>query len=240
MPAVRLLGLTKDFPAGFWRVRSHRALDDISLDVQPGEVLGYLGPNGSGKTTTFKLLMQFIFPTAGTAEILGRPLTDRDVRRRIGFLPQSPSFGAHHTPEEPLHFAARLGGMAAPDANRRTRVALDRVAIGAERRWRVSRLSKGIVQRVAIALSLVHDPEVVLLDEPLAGLDPVGRHQIRDLILTLRGEGRTLMLSSHILAHAEVLCDRQTLGSRRVTASVESPLRPLPARVPVSPGGAAP
>ena len=220
MPAVRLQGLTKDFTTGFWRPRPVRALDGLTLDVEPGEVLGYLGPNGAGKTTTLKLLMQLIFPTAGHAEILGRPVGDVETRRRIGFLPEVPYFYDNLTAEELLVYYGRLFGLSASDARRRTTGLLDRVGLGAERRMRLRRYSKGMLQRVGVAQTLINDPEVVFLDEPLSGLDPLGRRDIRDLLLSLCDEGRTLFLSSHILSDAETMCSRVAIVSRgRLVAS---------------------
>ena len=214
MYAVRLRGLTKDFTAGFWRPRPIRALDGVTLDVEPGEVLGYLGPNGAGKTTTLKLLMQLIFPTSGGAEILGRPVGDVDTRRRIGFLPETPYFYDNLTAEELLVYYGSLFGFSAADARRRTSRILDRVGLGAERGHQLRRYSKGMLQRVGIAQALINDPEVIFLDEPLSGLDPLGRRDIRHLLLSLRDEGRTLFFSSHILSDAEAVCSRVAILSR--------------------------
>jgi ABC-2 type transport system ATP-binding protein len=208
MYAVRLRELTKDFSVGFWRPRPYRALDRVTLDVEPGEVLGYLGPNGSGKTTTLKLLMQLLFPTSGSAEILGRPAGDLDVRRRVGFLPESPYFYDNLTANELLRYFARLFGLDYAEAKRKASVALDRVGIGVEREMRLRRYSKGMLQRVGIAQALINDPDVLFLDEPMSGLDPVGRREVRDLILALRDEGKTLFFSSHILTDAAALCSR--------------------------------
>ena len=214
MYAVRLQGLTKDFTAGFWRPRPIRVLDGVTLDVEPGEVLGYLGPNGAGKTTTLKLLMQLIFPTSGGAEILGRPVGDVDTRRRIGFLPETPCFYDNLTAEELLVYYGSLFGFSAADARRRTSQLLDRVGLGAERGHQLRRHSKGMLQRVGIAQALINDPEVIFLDEPLSGLDPLGRRDIRHLLLSLRDEGRTLFFSSHILSDAEAVCSRVAILSR--------------------------
>ncbi len=208
MYAVRLQQLTKDFERGFWRPRPHRALDGVTLDIEPGDVIAYLGPNGSGKTTTFKLLTQLIFPTAGTAEVLGRPAGDVETRRRIGFLPENPYFYDNLTAEELLRYFAGLFGCDRQEAQRRTSAVLDRVGIGEERGTHLRKYSKGMLQRVGIAQALVNDPEVLLLDEPLSGLDPIGRRHVRNLLLSLRDEGRTLFFSSHILTDAEALCSR--------------------------------
>ena len=207
--AIRIDELTKDYWIGFWRKRPYRALDRLSLEVQPGEVFGFLGPNGAGKTTTLKLLMQLIFPTHGRAEILGHPIGDHIARRRIGFLPENPSFYDYLTAEELLQYFARLFGCSGVEARARTSRLLDRVGIGAERRTQqLRKYSKGMIQRVGIAQALVNDPEVVFLDEPMSGLDPLGRRDVRSLILELRDQGRTVFFSSHILSDAEALCSR--------------------------------
>lgn len=205
---IQLEHLTKDYPVGFWRPTPYRALDDLTFDVRRGEVFGCLGPNGAGKTTTLKLLMRLVFPTAGTATILGRPLDDVAMRRRIGFLPENPTFYDYLTGEELLTYFGQLCGMPTRDARTRAAALLDRVGIGAERRLAVRRYSKGMVQRLGLAQALVNDPEVVFLDEPMSGLDPLGRRDVRALILELRDEGRTIFFSSHILSDAETLCSR--------------------------------
>ena len=220
MHAIRLHELTKDFRVGFWRPRAFRALDRVSLEVEPGEVVGYLGPNGAGKTTTLKLLMQLIYPTSGYAEILGQPAGDVEVRRRIGFLPETPYFYDNLSAEELLNYFARLFGYDAADARRRTSDMLDRVGLGAERRRLLRKYSKGMLQRVGIAQALINDPEVILLDEPMSGLDPIGRRDVRDLILSLRDEGRTLLFSSHILADVQAVCSRVVIMNKgRLVAS---------------------
>jgi ABC-2 type transport system ATP-binding protein len=207
-PAIETDALTKDFAVGFWRKRPYRALDRLTLDVQPGEVFGFLGPNGAGKTTTLKLLMQLIYPTSGHARILGRPVGDLEMRRRIGYLPENPYFYDYLTAEELLTYFAQLLDVPAADRRRRVTDLLDRVSIGRERRFQMRKLSKGMVQRVGIAQALLNDPEVIFLDEPMSGLDPLGRKDVRSLILELRERGRTVFFSSHILADAEALCSR--------------------------------
>ena len=208
-PAIRIQDLTKDYPVGFWRRRNYRALDRLSLEIGQGEVFGFLGPNGAGKTTTLKLLMQLIFPTSGSAEILGRAVGDVAARKRIGYLPENPYFYDYLTAEELLVYFAHLFGYSTPDAKRRAADLLDRVGIGPERRrQQLRKYSKGMVQRVGIAQALLNDPEVIFLDEPMSGLDPLGRREVRALILELREQGRTVFFSSHILADAEALCSR--------------------------------
>jgi ABC-2 type transport system ATP-binding protein len=210
MPAaISIDNLTKDYQVGFWRKRPYRALDRLSLEVQPGEIFGFLGPNGAGKTTTLKLLMQLIFPTSGHAEILGRPVGDVGARQRIGYLPENPYFYDYLTAEELLQYFAHLFGYPRPQARARAAGLLDRVGIGPERRrQQLRKYSKGMIQRVGIAQALLNDPEVVFLDEPMSGLDPLGRREVRSLILELRDQGRTVFFSSHILADAEALCSR--------------------------------
>jgi len=200
--------LTKDYALGFWRKRPYRALDRLSLAVPGGEVFGFLGPNGAGKTTTLKLLMQLVFPTSGRAAILGRPVGDLSVKRRIGYLPEHPYFYDYLTAEELLRYFARLFGLSADDARVRAARLLDEVGIGAERRMQLRKFSKGMLQRVGIAQALVNDPELVIFDEPMSGLDPLGRREVRALILRLRDRGCTVFFSSHVLSDAEALCSQ--------------------------------
>jgi ABC-2 type transport system ATP-binding protein len=208
MPALATYELTKDYAVGFWRKRPYRALDRLTLEVEPGEVFGFLGPNGAGKTTTLKLLMQLVFPTSGRAELLGRPAGDLAAKRRIGYLPENPYFYDYLTAEELLAYFAGLFGLSG--AERRGRVArlLDEVGIGAERRLQLRKFSKGMLQRVGIAQALLNEPELIILDEPMSGLDPLGRREVRALILRLRDKGCTVFFSSHVLSDAEALCSR--------------------------------
>jgi ABC-2 type transport system ATP-binding protein len=218
--AIRIEELTKDYAIGFWRRRSYRALDRLTLEIDTGEVFGFLGPNGAGKTTTLKLLMQLIFPTSGRAQILGRPVGDLSTRRRIGYLPENPSFYDYLTAEELLGYFGDLFGYSGIERRKRVATLLDRVGIGAERRLQLRKFSKGMIQRVGIAQALLNDPEVVFLDEPMSGLDPLGRRDVRQLILELRDQGRTVFFSSHILADAEALCRRvAVVAGGRLAAS---------------------
>jgi ABC-2 type transport system ATP-binding protein len=220
MNAVRTEGLTKFYPVGFWRPRPRLALDRLDLEVAQGEVFGFLGPNGAGKSTTLKLLMRLIYPSAGSAEILGRPVGDLQVRRRIGFLPENPYLYDNLTAEEVLAYFAALFGYNGAERRARVNRVLDEVGIGPERRLQLRRFSKGMVQRVALAQALLNDPEVVFLDEPMSGLDPIGRRQVRELILQLRGRGCTVFFSSHVLSDAEALCHRIAILARgRLVAS---------------------
>ena len=218
--AIRTEELTKDYKVGFWRKRPYRALDHLNLEVMRGEVFGFLGPNGAGKTTTLKLLMQLTYPTSGRAEILDRPAGDVQVKRRIGYLPENPYFYDHLTAEELLTYFASLFGITGAEGRKRAAELLDRLAIGPERRLPLRKFSKGMIQRVGIAQALINDPDVIFLDEPMSGLDPLGRREIRSLILRLRDEGRTIFFSSHILADAEALCSRVAIlaAGRLVTS----------------------
>jgi ABC-2 type transport system ATP-binding protein len=223
MDAISTEGLTKHYTVGFWRPRPYLALEALTLRVGQGEVFGFLGPNGAGKTTTLKLLMQLIYPTSGRAEILGRPVGDVEVKRRIGYLPENPYFYDHLTAEELLEYFSALFGHSGPERRRRASALLDEVGIGAERRLQLRKFSKGMLQRVGIAQALVNDPEVVFLDEPMSGLDPLGRREIRELILRLRDRGCTVFFSSHVLSDAEALCSRVAiLANGRLVA--EGPL----------------
>src|SRR5258706_8515992 len=208
MSAIQTDNLTKDFSLGFWRPRPYRALSGLTISIEQGEVFGFLGPNGAGKTTTLKLLMQLMYPTSGHAEILGRPVGDVSVKRRIGYLPESPYFYDHLTAEELLAYFASLMGYSRSDRRKRVQALLDEVGIGAERRMQLRKFSKGMLQRVGIAQAILNDPEVVFLDEPMSGLDPLGRREVRNLILKLRDRGCTVFFSSHVLSDAEALCSR--------------------------------
>jgi ABC-2 type transport system ATP-binding protein len=212
--------LTKDFTIGFWRNRSYRALDRLTLAVDAGEVFGFLGPNGAGKTTTLKLLMQLVFPTSGRAAIFGRPLGDLSVKRRIGYLPENPYFYDYLTAEELLQYFAALFGYPRRECRDRATRLLDDVGIAGERRLQLRKFSKGMLQRVGIAQALINDPDLVIFDEPMSGLDPLGRRDVRALILRLRDRGCTVFFSSHVLSDAEALCNRVAiLAKGRLIAS---------------------
>jgi ABC-2 type transport system ATP-binding protein len=208
MKALATDALTKDYAVGFWRKRPYRALDRLSLEVEPGEVFGFLGPNGAGKTTTLKLLMQLVYPTSGRAEIFGRPVGESAVKRRLGYLPENPYFYDYLTAEELLTYFAGLFGYGPAERRARASRLLDDVGIGGERRLQLRKFSKGMLQRVGIAQALINDPELVIFDEPMSGLDPLGRREVRSLILRLRDRGCTVFFSSHVLSDAEALCSR--------------------------------
>jgi ABC-2 type transport system ATP-binding protein len=208
VPAIQIENLTKDYPVGFWRKHMRRSLDRLSLEVQQGEVMGFLGPNGAGKTTTLKLLMGLIFPTAGTAHIQGRSIADVAMHAEIGYLPEQPYFYDYLTARELLDYYARFSGYGTSERKQRLARFLDLVGLRSAADVQLRKFSKGMLQRVGIAQAILHDPKVVFLDEPMSGLDPLGRREVRDIILDLRRQGRTIFFSTHILSDAEMLCDR--------------------------------
>jgi ABC-2 type transport system ATP-binding protein len=217
---LRTEHLTKDFLSGFWRTTACRAIDDLSLAVPGGAVFGLLGPNGAGKSTTLNLLLNLLHPTSGTISILGRPADDVSVRQRVGFLPEHPRFQDHLTPEGLLNFFAGLFGLTGDERRRRVDRVFERVGIETDRRRPLRAHSKGMLQRVGIAQALVNDPELLILDEPMSGLDPIGRRMLRGLIAELKTEGRTILFSSHILSDVEQLCSEVAILSRgRLVAS---------------------
>jgi ABC-2 type transport system ATP-binding protein len=201
--------LTKDYEVGFLRKRKVRALDELSLIVNQGEVFGFLGANGAGKTTTLKLLMRLIFPTVGSARILGSDIADVSMHSRIGYLPENPYFYDYLSALEFLNFCGQIFGLSKSEQNKRAKELLSRVRLD-ENKWntQLRKFSKGMLQRVGLAQALINEPEVVFLDEPMSGLDPIGRREVRDLITALREEGKTVFMCSHILSDIEVLCDR--------------------------------
>ena len=208
---LEITDLSKAFRFGLLGRERRQALAGLSLRMVQGEILGYLGPNGSGKTTTLKILMGLVSPDTGTARILGKPLEDPSWRHRIGFLPEHPYFYDYLTPREYLEYAGRILGL--PPGTRRERAEQLLLRLGLQKASGVPmrRFSKGMLQRVGIAQALLNDPEMVFLDEPMSGLDPIGRHMVREVILDLKSRGRTVFFSTHILPDAEALCDRVAL-----------------------------
>ena len=224
MPAIEILGLEKTYMVGFWRKRPKRALYPLSLKVEEGEIFGFLGPNGAGKTTTLKLLMGLVFPTAGSAKILGRDWTDPEVKAQIGFLPEQPYFYDHLTAHELLNYYGQLSGVPAKDRKRRIDEVLARVGLADVKGVQLRKFSKGMLQRAGIAQAILHDPKLVFFDEPMSGLDPLGRRDVRDLMEQLKHEGKTVFFSTHILSDAEALCDRVAIiykGELRGVGAVE-------------------
>jgi ABC-2 type transport system ATP-binding protein len=214
MPAIEIIGLTKDFEVGFLNSGKTRALDNLDLTVEENEIFGFLGPNGAGKTTTLKLLMCLLRPTAGSARILGEPIENVSIHKRIGYLPEQAYFYDYLTAREMVTYFSQLSGARPSDARSLANEALERVSLP-EKAWdrHLRKFSKGMLQRVGLAQAIVHAPEVVFLDEPMSGLDPIGRRQVRDLIISLREGGATVFFSSHILADVEALCDRVAILS---------------------------
>ena len=208
MPAIEILGLEKTYLVGFWRKRPKRALHPLHLTVEEGEVFGFLGPNGAGKTTTLKMLMGLVFPTSGSARLLGRDWTDPEVKAQIGFLPEQPYFYDYLTAHELLNYYGQLSGVPGKDRKRRIDEVLQRVGLTDVKGVQLRKFSKGMLQRAGIAQAILHDPNLVFFDEPMSGLDPMGRREVRDLMEQLKHEGKTVFFSTHILSDAEALCDR--------------------------------
>ena len=208
MAAIEILGLEKTYTVGFWRKKPKHALRSLNLTVEDGEVFGFLGANGAGKTTTLKLLMGLIFPTAGSARILGMEVADPRMKAQIGFLPEQPYFYDYLTARELLEYFGQLSGMDPKHRSRKVDEVLQRVGLPEVGGLQLRKFSKGMLQRVGIAQAILHEPKVVFLDEPMSGLDPMGRREVRDLIAQLKHEGKTVFFSTHILSDAETLCDR--------------------------------
>jgi ABC-2 type transport system ATP-binding protein len=224
MPAIEILGLEKVYKVGFWRKQPRRALHPLHLKVDDGEIFGFLGPNGAGKTTTLKMLMGLVFPTAGTARILGQDWTDPQVKAQIGFLPEQPYFYDYLTAHELLEYYGQLSGVPAKERKRRINEVLTRVGLTDVTGVQLRKFSKGMLQRAGIAQAILHDPKVVFFDEPMSGLDPLGRREVRDLMEQLKHEGKTVFFSTHILSDAEALCDRVAIihnGELRGVGAVE-------------------
>jgi ABC-2 type transport system ATP-binding protein len=219
--AVEIEGLSKDYETGFWRKKKVRALDRLTLKVRPGQIFGFLGGNGAGKTTTIKLLMRLMFPTAGTAKILGRDISDVSMHGSLGYCPENPYFYDYLTATELMDYFGRLFGYDAATRKQRSEELLTAVGLTPpEWKRQLRKYSKGMLQRVGIAQALINEPEIVFLDEPMSGLDPVGRREIRELIAGLRAKGVTVFMSTHILSDIEALCDEVAiLRGGRLAAS---------------------
>ncbi len=225
MAAIEILGLEKTYMIGFWRKRPKKALRPLHLTVEEGEIFGFLGPNGAGKTTTLKMLMGLVFPTSGSARILGHEWTDPAIKAQIGFLPEQPYFYDHLTAHELLNYYGQLSGMPSHGRGDRIEATLARVGLHDIQGLQLRKFSKGMLQRVGIAQAILHDPKLVFLDEPMSGLDPLGRREVRDLIEQLKQEGKTVFFSTHILSDAEALCDRVAIlhqGELRGIGAVET------------------
>src|SRR5215831_18550698 len=207
-PAIETKNLSKDYPHGFLHLKKKTSLENLTMQVAEGEVFGFLGPNGAGKSTTIKLLMGIIFPTSGSARILGKPVSDVGVHCDIGYLPEQPYFYDYLTAAEVLDYFARFHGYNAAQRGKRVQQMLSKVGLETAGRIQLRKYSKGMLQRVGLAQAILHDPKLVILDEPMSGLDPVGRREVRDIILELRNAGKTVLFSTHILTDAEMLCDK--------------------------------
>ncbi|MEO7673979.1 MAG: ABC transporter ATP-binding protein [Pyrinomonadaceae bacterium] len=206
---LEITNLTKDYETGFWRKKKVRALDDLTLSVESGQIFGFLGGNGAGKTTTIKILMSLLFATSGSAKILGHDISDVKMHQVIGYCPENPYFYDYLTASELMNYFGEILGLDASKRKDKSAELLIKVGLK-EKDWnkQLRKFSKGMLQRVGLAQSLVNDPEVVFLDEPMSGLDPMGRREIRDLIAGLRESGTTVFMSTHILSDVEALCDR--------------------------------
>lgn len=205
---IQIENLSKDYETGFWKKKKVRALDDLSLSVEGGQIFGFLGGNGAGKTTTIKILMTLLFPSAGSAKILGRDISDVHMHTSIGYCPENPYFYDYLTAFELMNYFGEIFGLSGAKQKDKTAELLTKVGL-AEKDWnkQLRKFSKGMLQRVGLAQSLVNDPEIVFLDEPMSGLDPMGRREIRELIAELRRSGTTVFMSTHILSDVEALCD---------------------------------
>jgi ABC-2 type transport system ATP-binding protein len=208
MKAITIEGLTKSYRPGWPWASSFKALSGLSLSVNTGEIYGFLGPNGAGKTTTIKILVGLMKASGGQAMVLGQPAGDVGTHCRIGFLPEASYFYDYLTAEEFLGFYGRLAGMTGADLSRRIPQMLELVSLTDAKSRQLRKFSKGMLQRIGLAQALIHNPELVILDEPMSGLDPIGRKQVRDIILGLREQGKTVFFSSHIIPDVEMICDR--------------------------------
>ena len=219
--ALQISNLTKDYKTGFFKQRSVRALDGLTLEVRSGQIFGFLGGNGAGKTTTIKILMGLLHPTTGEAKILGQDISEIDVHRRLGYCPENPYFYDYLTPLELLNYFGEIFGLNSQKRKERSTDLLNAVGLE-ESNWNkhLRKFSKGMLQRVGLAQSLLNDPEIIFLDEPMSGLDPIGRREIRELIAGLRTHGKTVFMSTHILSDIESLCDEVAILSRgKLTAT---------------------
>jgi len=222
--AVETIGLTKRYPLT-WKRKVLVALDKLDLQVKPGEVFGLLGPNGSGKSTTLKLLLGLIVPSEGEARVFGLPPESLDARRRVGFLPENPYFYGFLTGDETLRFYGRICGVTGAKLEKRIEELIDLVGLQNGRERPLRSYSKGMLQRIGLAQAMIHDPDLLFLDEPTAGVDPLGSAQIRDLILRLKKMGKTVIFSSHLLEQVQEVADRVaifSLGKKVLEGSMES------------------
>ena len=224
---IRFASVSKEFKEGVAAKRV-KALSDLCLDIEQGQIFGFLGPNGAGKSTAIKILLNLIYPDSGQATIMETDVGDKNVRRFVGYLPENPYFYDYLTAEELLWFGGKSSGMAKDEILERSNLLLDKVQLLEARKRPLRTYSKGMVQRAGLALALIHNPKVVILDEPMSGLDPIGRKMVGDIILELKGEGKTVFFSSHILSDVERFCDQIGIivgGRLRLTSSVADVLK---------------
>lgn len=224
---IKFTNISKQFKEGVTS-RKVKALENLSLDIQQGQIFGFLGPNGAGKSTAIKILLNLIFPDSGQATIMNRDVGDKNVRSFVGYLPENPYFYDYLTAEELLWFGGTSSGMPKHEILERSNLLLNKVQLREARKRPLRTYSKGMVQRAGLALALIHNPAVVILDEPMSGLDPIGRKMVGDIILELKGEGKTVFFSSHILSDVERFCDQVGIivgGRLRRTSSVNEVLQ---------------
>ncbi len=224
-PTIAVDSLTKDYRDGWLRRRGVQALRGITFSVAPGEIFGLLGPNGAGKTTFIKILLGIVRKSGGDANLLGRPAGDRQGRRLIGYLPEHLRIPAHHNALTALEYYGKLSGMSGREIRARTPKLLEMVGLSARAKDSVRKYSKGMLQRLGLAQALLHDPQLLILDEPTDGLDPLARSQVRAILKQLRGEGKTIFLNSHLLLEVELVCDRVAIldhGKLRYVGPVDT------------------
>ncbi|MDH4162421.1 MAG: ABC transporter ATP-binding protein [Nitrospirota bacterium] len=207
MKALETQGISKGF-AGNIGVKRIQALSDLNLQIDQGEVFGFLGPNGAGKSTSIKILLNLIYPDSGRATIMGKDVKEKEARRRVGYLPENPYFYDYLSADELLWFAGRVSGIDKEELKIRADMLLHKVNLQKARSRHIRTYSKGMVQRAGLAMALIHNPDIIILDEPMSGLDPLGRKMVGDLILDLKSQGKTVFFSSHILTDIERFCDR--------------------------------
>ena len=224
---IKFADVSKEFKEGVTAKRV-KALANLSLEIEQGQIFGFLGPNGAGKSTAIKILINLIYPDCGRATIRDMDVGDKNVRSFVGYLPENPYFYDYLTAEELLWFGGKSSGMAKAEILERSNLLLDKVQLLEARKRPLRTYSKGMVQRAGLALALIHNPKVVILDEPMSGLDPIGRKMVGDIILELKGEGKTVFFSSHILSDVERFCDQIGIivgGRLRLTSSVADVLK---------------
>ncbi len=228
MAVLELLDVFKSYRTHL-SLRKYWILRGLSLEIREGEIFGFIGTNGAGKTTTIKLALGLIRPDAGRIRLFGEDAASPEPRRRVGFLPENPYLYDYLTGAEFLDFHGRLFGLSAPERRRRVSELLERVGLGNRGERQLRHYSKGMLQRIGLAQALINDPDLVILDEPMSGLDPIGRREVRDIILDLKARGRTVFFSTHILSDTELICDRVGIlvkGSLRAVGSIDDLVSP--------------